>query len=376
MNYLFVLDQYGAENNGVTVSARRYAAVLRARGHQVRILSTGDCGPDGYPVRELRIPIFDRLIKSHGMLFGKADRPVVEQALAWADHVHFFMPFTLSIQTANLARRMGKSATAAFHVQPQNISYSIGMGRWSWVNSFIFWLFRVDFYHKFRYIHCPSAFIARQLKQHGYRADCRVISNGIPPEFTFRKEEKPPQWAGRFVILMIGRLSGEKRQDVLIEAVRRSRHAGEIQLVLAGQGPKHDAYARQAAALAHPIQMEFLSQEDLRRLIAQCDLYVHASDAEIEAMSCMEAFACGRVPVIADSPLSATPQFALDGRSLFRPGDPDSLAEKIDYWIEHPEERLKMERAYSEHAGDYSIESCVARFEALAAEAAEKGSWA
>lgn len=35
---------------------------------------------------------------------------------------------------------------------------------------------------------------------------------------------------------MIGRLSNEKRQDVLMEAVRRSRHADRIQLVLAGRG--------------------------------------------------------------------------------------------------------------------------------------------
>ena len=69
------------------------------------------------------------------------------------------------------------------------------------------------------------------------------------------------------------------------------------------------------------------------------DLYVHTSDAEIEAMSCMEAFACGLVPVIADSPRSATPQFALDERSLFPAGDTDALAERIDWWIEHPAER-------------------------------------
>lgn len=376
MKYLFVLDQYGAENNGVSVSARRYAAVLRQRGHEVRVLSTGDCGENGYRVGELRIPIFDKLIKSHGMLFGKAERPVVRAALEWADHVHFFMPFTLSIQTANRAKKMGKPATAAFHVQPQNISYSIRMGRWSFANDFIYWLFRTDFYHKFNFIHCPSEMIAKQLAAHGYKAHCEVISNGIPPEFSFRREEKDPRWRDRFVILMIGRLSREKRQDVLIDAVKRSRHAGEIQLLLAGQGPLHDAYSKQAQGLAHPLQMKFLSQKDLRHVIAQCDLYVHTSDAEIEAMSCMEAFACGRVPVIADSPLSATPQFALDARSLFRPGDPADLAERIDYWIEHPQERLEMETAYARLAKEYSIDLCVDRFEAFTAEAREKGSWA
>ena len=45
-------------------------------------------------------------------------------------------------------------------------------------------------------------------------------------------------------------------------------------------------------------------------------------DAEIEAIACIEAFSCGLVPVIAGSEQSATPQFALDERSLFNAGRP------------------------------------------------------
>ena len=76
-------------------------------------------------------------------------------------------------------------------------------------------------------------------------------------------------------------------------------------------------------------------------------------------MSCMEAFACGLVPVIADSPRSATPQFALDERSLFPAGDADALAERIDWWIEHPEEREEMGRRYGEHAKQYALERSI-----------------
>ena len=48
--------------------------------------------------------------------------------------------------------------------------------------------------------------------------------------------------------------------------------------------------------LSNPIVMEFYSPQRLIEIIAQCDLYVHASDAEIEAMSAqqvqgMETFA-------------------------------------------------------------------------------------
>ena len=95
------------------------------------------------------------------------------------------------------------------------------------------------------------------------------------------------------------------------------------------------------------------------------DLYVHTSDAEIEAMSCMEAFACGLVPVIANSPRSATPQFALDERSLFPAGDSDTLARRIDWWIEHPKERKEMELRYAEPAKQYALEESIKKTEEM-----------
>lgn len=74
--------------------------------------------------------------------------------------------------------------------------------------------------------------------------------------------------------------------------------------------------------LPHKPVLKFYQKSELIGLMNRCDLYVHASDVEIEAISCIEAFSCGLVPVIADSRKSATPQFALDERSLLRPAAP------------------------------------------------------
>ena len=73
----------------------------------------------------------------------------------------------------------------------------------------------------------------------------------------------------------------------------------------------------------------------------------------------------GLVPLISDSPLSATPQFALDDRSLFKHSDPKALAQKIDYWIENPEKRKKMGRAYANFAKQYSLTNSVKNFEKM-----------
>ena len=103
----------------------------------------------------------------------------------------------------------------------------------------------------------------------------------------------------------------------------------------------------------------FYSQSDLVNLYNMCDLYVHAADVESEAISCMEAFACGLVPVIANSPISATKQFALDERSLFKHGDAQDLADHIDYWIEHPEEKKELSKKYIESSAKYDFDHCV-----------------
>lgn len=106
------------------------------------------------------------------------------------------------------------------------------------VNNVIYSFFRNSFINRFTHIHCPSRFIAGELENHGYTAQLHVISNGVDRCFRYRKQAKPACWEDQFVILMIGRLSNEKRQDVLIDAVKKSRHADRIRLVLAGPGPQ------------------------------------------------------------------------------------------------------------------------------------------
>ena len=52
-------------------------------------------------------------------------------------------------------------------------------------------------------------------------------------------------------------------RDVLIKAVSRSRYADQIQLVLAGKGPRKDALLKLAEKehLTNPIQIHFFSEE-------------------------------------------------------------------------------------------------------------------
>ena len=107
-------------------------------------------------------------------------------------------------------------------------------------------------------------------------------------------------------------------------------------------------------------------------IINSADLYVHPAEIEIEAISCLEAIACGLVPVIADSPRSATRFFALSEENLFRFNDPSALAERIDDWLGDPEKRSACRERYLGYAQKFAQEHCMDEMERMLLETAEK----
>jgi glycosyltransferase involved in cell wall biosynthesis len=268
--------------------------------------------------------------------------------------VHLFFPFKVERETFRLAKKMGIAVSGAFHCQPENVTYNAGLKHFGFIASVVYWVFRIWLYGKLGNIHCPSNFLAGELKKHNYKARLHVISNGVSP--CFKPAGQPaPREDDKINVLMIGRLAPEKRQDLIIKAVKQSRHRDRIQIYFAGKGPSQKKYAALAAGLPNPPVFEFLPQDRLLKLIEKTDIYIHASDIEIEGMSCMEAFSCGKVPIISNSKKSASSQFALDKRCLFKKGDCRDLRDKLDYWIDHPEERKRMEKEYAKLGESYDI---------------------
>lgn len=366
MKILIVIDQYDGANNGTTISARRFVENLRKRGNEVRVISTGKEEKEKYRVDKIHLmPVVNKIVTSQGMEFAKADENKLTEAINWAEVVHFYMPFLLSIKGMKIAQKLNKPMTSAFHVQPENITYSIGLGKKEAINDKIYTVFRDTFFNKFNHIHCPSEFIANELKKHGYTAKLHVISNGIEPDWKYNKIDKPEELKDKIVITMVGRLSGEKRQDVLIEAVKQTKYADKIQLIFAGKGPKENYYKKLGEQLTNKPIFEFCEKEKLQNILAFTDLYVHTSDAEIEAISCIEAIATGLVPIIAKSDKSATSQFALDERSIFEAGNSKELAKKIEYCLDNEVERKRMEKEYAKNAEKYRIEKSMEKIEEM-----------
>lgn len=364
MKILLVIDDYISSNNGTTISCRRFAGELRRQGHEVKVLGTSlPDEPNMFRLEEYHLPIVDGLVRANDFHFSKVDLAVIRQAVAWADVVHCMMPFMLTYRTKQVCDELHKPATAAFHIQPENLLSAVRLGKFKPLVDSVYWAWRKGIYRKFQYIHCPSSFMRQEMIDHGYEGDIRPISNGISSAFCQQERTSacsPYKGKDRkIVITMVGRLAREKRQDVILRAVRKSKYADSIQVVFAGKGPLERWYKRLGKRLKNPPMFVYLNQQDLLTLLRQTDLYVHSSDMESEAISCIEAFATGLVPVISDSRKSATRQFALDERSLFKAGSSADLAKKIDYWLDHPEEKRRMEQAYARQGLDYTLEASV-----------------
>ena len=367
MKILIVIDQFEDSNNGTTISARRFAKGLQDAGHEVYVVSTGKTENEyKFCVKELPLPPgISHIVKSQGMSFAIPNTEILEKAISSVDVVHFYMPFFLSKAGLKVCEKLKVPHTAAFHVQPENITYSIGLGTSHKTNDFIYNHYRDSFFNHFTHIHCPSEFIANELKNHGYTAKLHVISNGVDEDFHYEKKEKLAEFQGKFVITMIGRYSNEKRQDLLMDAISKSKYADKIQLVLAGKGPKKEKYEKLGQKLPLKPIFQFYDKENLLKLLRSTDLYVHSADAEIEAISCIEAFACGNVPVISNSPYSATKQFALVEESLFEHGNSDDLARKIDFWLENEDYRKEMEQKYAQSAEKYRLKNSIQKIEEM-----------
>lgn len=172
-----------------------------------------------------------------------------------------------------------------------------------------------------------------------------------------------------------GRYAREKSQDTLIKAVKLSRHKDKIQLILGGQGVKERYYKKLSEKLPISPIFKFYSRTEIIDVLNYADIYVHPAEMELEGISCLEAITCGKLTIVSDSELSATKDFAIDEKCVFKKRNPKSLANVIDYFIEHPNEIAFYGKKYEESAKAYDQEACMLKMEEMIKEVyrAKKG---
>lgn len=364
MKILFVLECANQSTNGTSATCFRFARELEKKGHEVTILGCdriiGEKWHRYFGLPKYKMPFADNAIVKDGFLLCKMVYQTLYDAIKGQDLVHTFLPFKLSNMCRLIAQEQGIAVTTAFHIVPQNCTAAIHLGWSRIINGIILYSFRNYLYNQVRYVHCPSLMAADLMKKFNFKySEARVISNGVIPFFKKMDDvKKPDAMKDKFIVCMSGRLADEKRQDLIIKAVAKSKYNDRIQIILCGQGPNKDIYLRLAKRLklANPLIMKWCSHEELRETLNYIDLYIHASDYEIEGISAMEAITCGAVPLISDHRYCATKDFAIDKEHcLFRHSSPKDLKKKIEWFIEHPKEKEELQKVYLKDAKKYEL---------------------
>jgi glycosyltransferase involved in cell wall biosynthesis len=176
----------------------------------------------------------------------------------------------------------------------------------------------------------------------------RVIPNGIDtlrflPDAEARRRVRAelsiPQ--DTWVVGTVGRLSREKNQGLLIDAMAKLL-SPERQLVFVGDGPEREALVARARATLSPNLVHFVgSRKDPQAFLAAFDAFALTSDTEGLPLGLLEAMAVG-VPVVATA-VGGVPDVVEPGvtGALIARGDRDGLAAELSRLANRPREALE-----------------------------------
>lgn len=352
----FVADTLYASSGGGILSGQYMVERLRRDHDVITIANDGDAH-----VPTLNLPI--RAMRDMRFVMAKPERSVLRRTFETSDVVHLQFPFWLSLAALEEARDLGIPVVAAFHVQPENALMNVGIHA-QWVSDAVYrWMIK-SLYDKADMVVCPTPFAEQKLRAHGLRAPTVVISNGVPPDAAAAANghvRRLADDAAPFFILAVGRLAKEKRQDVIIEAVKRSRYRDRIRLVLAGAGPLEQELRLAAESLPGGAEIGFLSRETLLRYFGEADLFVHASEVELEGMAVLEAMSAGLPALVAQAPESAASAFRLNDDFGFPAGNAAALSARIDALIEDRHALEGARQPYRQRAQAFDFEASVGK---------------
>jgi len=189
----------------------------------------------------------------------------------------------------------------------------------------------------------------------------KVINHGVPNITMKSREELKVEngLEGRSVISTFGLLGPGKGLEYGVEAISRvaKNHKEALYLIL---GQTHPAIKKESGedyrntlktmvdkfGIGDNVQFvnKYMTKEEIVRYLKLSDIYLTPYLGRDQAVSGTLAYAAGYGRVIVSTPYSYAKEMLSHGRGLltkFR--DAKSIAESIEYVLDHPDEKKKME---------------------------------
>ncbi|WP_249138373.1 glycosyltransferase family 4 protein [Phenylobacterium montanum] len=262
-------------------------------------------------------------------------------------------PYTPGLAALRAGERLGVPVIGFCHTDLAALA-ALHFGEWAEKPVRRRW---AKIYNQFDRVVAPSRYIAQRLAEAGVEGamalplgvDVQQFHPGRADREALRR--RLGVGADRRLLVFAGRPAREKKIEVLVEAVRRLGDPYTLVLVGAGVG--------EAAPPSNVVCLPYEGDAGaLARLLASCDAFVHANDAEPFGLITLEAMACG-LPVVAPGTggLAETVDQAV-GQTAARSA-PESFAEAIEALFARDVlslGRAARTRAVSRHSWDFVFE--------------------
>jgi glycosyltransferase involved in cell wall biosynthesis len=414
---LIVTDQYAPMVGGVPTVTRELAKGLGERGHAVAVVAPSPTWRGGYPLRDGGTGDGGVTVDFRGSVpwpwypgqrLGRLPRQHARELMTRfaPDVVHIHSPLTLGAAARSAAHRARVPVVYTNHYLPLNVWPAAARGpvrpraaqrARSQARDAAFYAYLTGFANRCDQVTAPTATALRLLREHGLRVPSAAVSNGVdlerfspgPPDAALRSRLALPP--GRPIVLSVGRLSPEKRADVLIAALARLAAAEAATLgpdsaldpdgvgpllVLAGTGPEQDrlrSLARHYGVAGRVRFPGFVADTDLPGLYRLADVFAIASQAELQSLTTMAAMASGLPVVAADAGALGELVHSGENGFLTRPGRPGEVADCVGLLGRDARLRVRMSKASRRIIGDHDRHRVLAQWESIYRELARPG---
>ncbi|MDT0157970.1 glycosyltransferase [Microbacterium sp. ARD32] len=378
LKILIGCDTFAPDINGAARFAERLAAGLVERGHDVHVVAPNTAYRrsathteiiEGEPLTMHRLPAV-RWLPHDWLRFvwpwrsKHYARKVLDEVQP--DVVHIQSHIVIGRGLARIAHQRGIPVVATNHVMAENILDHTTMP--DFINRIVLKLAWDDAERTFgltRAVTTPTRkaadFLERTIDISGVvPVSCGIDRRNYTPVIGPRERNR---------ILFVGRLTGEKKVDVVLHALAKLDPALDAHFDIAGGGDQRKALEALTAQLGLEDRVTFhgrVTDEQLRELYSQASVFAIASIAELQSIVTMEAMASALPVVGADA--VALPHLVHDGENgyLFEPGNVDDLVDKLTRVLTAaPEEYERMQRASLDGVAVHDITRTLDTFEAL-----------
>lgn len=374
MNIAMICDPINQQLGGSFISTLRFGELLSKKGHKVIFIAAK------YPKMKnidfhgnIKIYRFTSLVlpkseKKFYLSFPSSKSLEKVFADEKIEIVHIMLPTPSALIAVKAARKLKLKIVAHSHTQPENIFLHLPKFLQTKTMHNYFYKYLLWIYKKADITICPTKFAEDALKRYDPKLKTIIISNGIDTS-KFKNIEKLDFFKKHNLnlhekhLLFVGRIHPEKSIDTIIKSLPLVlTEFKDVKLLIAGSGYLQYELEKLSRTLNLTNNIIFLgkvSDEDLVLAYNSADIFILPSLAELEGMVVLEAMACSKPILIADSINSASTHFVNGNGFLFKSKDENDLSKKIITLLTNDQLRNDMAKESFEQSKKYDIQKSI-----------------